>query len=62
MADNQETQETVIEDLVPKITQYETDQTNIQTQIALTRIALQENIYIDRGNNIQCKFLEKSKS
>lgn len=62
MADNQETQETVIEDLVPKITQYETDQTNIQTQIALTRIALQDNIYIDRGNNIQCEFLEKSKS
>lgn len=61
MADNQETQETVIEDLVPKITQYETDQTNIQTQIALTRIALQDNIYIDNGNNIQCEFLEKSK-
>lgn len=62
MADNQETQETVIEDLVPKITQYETDQTNIQTQIALTRIALQDDIYIDNGNNIQCEFLEKSKS
>lgn len=61
MADNQET-ETEIEDLVPKITQYETDQTNIQTQIALTRIALQDNIYIDHGNNIQCEFLEKSKS
>ena len=61
MADNQET-ETEIEDLVQKITQYETDQTNIQTQIALTRIALQDNIYIDHGNNIQCEFLEKSKS
>lgn len=59
MADNQETE---IEDLVPKITQYETDQTNLQTRIALTRIALQDNIYIDHGNNIQCEFLEKSKS
>lgn len=59
MADNQETE---IEDLVPKITQYETDQTNFQTRIALTRIALQDNIYIDRGNNIQCEFLEKLKS
>lgn len=57
-----DTQETEVEDLVPKITQYETDQTNLQTRIALTRIVLQDNIYVDRGNNIKCEFLDKSKS
>lgn len=46
-------------DIVPELTEYDTYITNLQWQIDQKQITLQPNQYIDIGNNLKCKFLEK---